>query len=151
MKSAGAVLAEATPAKGSSRMDHTTNCADSASLPAFHSTGLPLFDAVRAAQARDAAIDQVEANAFTTAADAIRQAIDATARELEEFTSDQVWRRVPPEVRERLEPRLLGALMREAARREVIRAIPGMFRVSDMITCHKRPKQVWRSLSAAGS
>lgn len=128
-------------------MDHTTNCADSASVPAFHSTGLPLFDAAIAAQAREAAIDRVEVNAFTNTTDAIGQAIDATARDLKEFTSDEVWRRVPPEHREGIEPRLLGALMRDAAKRGVIRAVPGVFRASDMVSCHRRPKQVWMSLT----
>ena len=143
-------------------MDHTTNCADYASLPATHSTtprrqfddtsptGLPLFDSVRAAQARDAAIALVAANADTRAADAIREAIEQTARELAAFTSDEVWRRVPPEHREVIEPRLLGALMRDAARRGIIQAMPGVFRASDMVACHRRPKQVWRSLCADG-
>lgn len=109
-------------------------------------TGLPLFDSVRAAKARDAAIDQVGANADTRSANAIREAIEATARELAAFTSDEVWRRVPPEHREGIEPRLLGALMRDAARRGIIQAMPGVFRASDMVSCHRRPKQVWRSL-----
>lgn len=108
-------------------------------------TGLPLFDAARAAQARDNAIDRVAENADTRAADAIREAIEATARELAAFTSDEVWRRVAPEHREGIEPRLLGALMRDAASRGIIQAMPGVFRASDMVSCHRRPKQVWKS------
>ncbi|MHB8973591.1 MAG: hypothetical protein ACYC3X_25485 [Pirellulaceae bacterium] len=114
-------------------------------LAEYSPTGLPLFDSARAAQARDAAITAVERNADPDVRDVILQAIAATARELPTLTTDDVWLRVPQVVRLAVEPRVMGALMREAARRGVIEPMPGIFLASDMVRCHRRPKQVWRS------
>ena len=39
-----------------------------------------------------------------------------------------------------------GAAMVAAAREGLIERLPGVFLASDLVRCHRRPKQVWRSL-----
>lgn len=57
-------------------------------------------------------------------------------------TTDEVWAMVGDWTVK--EPRALGALMREAARRGWIVATDS-YRPSERIECHRRPVRVWRS------
>ncbi|MHB9081061.1 MAG: hypothetical protein ACYC3X_26615 [Pirellulaceae bacterium] len=108
-------------------------------------TGLPLFDSARAAAERDAAIAAVEHGAPPEVLADIYAAIRKVAREYPTFTTDHVWREVPPEHHQGIDPRAIGAAMVAAAREGIITRLPGVFVASEMVRCHRRPKQVWRS------
>ncbi|MHB0955907.1 MAG: hypothetical protein ACYC0X_05940 [Pirellulaceae bacterium] len=124
-------------------MNRTPSPPDPATSP-FRQREL-LFDAARAAQARDVAIAAVERGAPPEARAAIRAAILKVAGELATFTTDHVWREVPAEHHQVIDPRAIGAAMVAAAREGHIERLPGVFHASDMVICHRRPKQVWRS------
>lgn len=140
-------------------MDHTIPTPDSASSSGFDDTstndrrivtdtsptGLPLFDAARAAQARDNAIDQVERGADADVLEIIADAIRKVAAARKTFTTDHVWAHVPAECRVTVDPRVIGAAMIAAAREGIVVRLPGVFIASDMVRCHRRPKQVWKS------
>jgi len=61
----------------------------------------------------------------------------------EPFTADDVWARIPDDLRTR-EPRALGSVMRSLAERGVIEATGG-WRESSRPQAHGRPMRVWRS------
>ena len=75
--------------------------------------------------------------------------ITALAREVKEFTSDEVWEGLKlcgiqaPE-----EPRAMGPMMRNAAKAGLITKT-GYSRVSNQENNHARPVAVWRSLNYA--
>lgn len=106
----------------------------------------PLFD--HAARVRDAAIDAVEANRRDLVEAGVRAAGEVAASSAE-FTSLDV-RRVMEKRGYSLasEPRILGAIMRAASLREVIRRTDRTA-VSDSTTAHKRPVRVWEPFRAA--
>lgn len=104
-----------------------------------------LFDAEAGIAARDAAIDQVGRNAPSDVRAAIANAIRLVARDRKTFTTDHVWACVPSQYRDVSDPRVIGAAMVSAAREGIVERLPGVFIASDMVCCHRRPKQVWRS------
>jgi hypothetical protein len=145
--------------KGVHTIDHTAPTPDSATSPQFDDASpnhrrhiddhspkdLPLFDAARAAQARDAAIEAVGRGAPPEVREVLADAIRRVAHDRRTLTTDDVWARVPTEYRESADPRVIGAAMVAAAREGIIERLPGVFLASDMVRCHRRPKQVWRS------
>ena len=99
-----------------------------------------LFDWHQAQVERDAAIAQVGDN---TSAWWMRSAIDAIrkcAREMPEFTTDDVWRIIGMSAG--LEPRAMGAAMTQAQTMGII-APTKDYRPSALVVCHGRPKRVW--------
>lgn len=105
-----------------------------------------LFDVPAGIEARDQAIEQVEAHADPTWKLHATAAIRWLARTRPEFTTDDVWQEL--HVRNHggpREPRALGALMVAAAKQGLIeptdRYVP-----SQRPDCHRRPVKVWRSL-----
>jgi len=100
-----------------------------------------IFDWHEAQLARDAAIEQVGDNASSWW---MRQAIDAIrkcARENVEFTTDDVWKLV--DMSAGLEPRAMGAAMSQAQKLGIV--VPtDRYRNSAQVSCHGRPKRVWR-------
>lgn len=111
------------------------------------------IDAMRAAameglpaarDARDEAIEHVAQGASPAVKFALYMAVSSTARELHEFTADDVWARVilPNGVHE---PRIMGAVIMAAARAHVCEPTE-KWRQSANVTCHARPMRVWRSL-----
>ncbi len=102
------------------------------------------FDKSLANQARDEAIKAVEENASVPAKE---QIYDVIVGMRGEFTTDDVWAEVPEDVRNSVEPRVIGALMRRAAKDGHVVNTYRM-RNSEMVRCHRRPKQVWRSTTS---
>lgn len=76
---------------------------------------------------------------------AAMMAVRQIARERREFTTDDVWERIPA-VRE---PRALGAVMQKAAKAGVIEKSDRV-RESDRPEAHSNPKAVWLSLTHTG-
>lgn len=108
---------------------------------------LTVFDLVRAAKHRDQAIDEVETHADEEWVDCALTAVRATAETLEEFTTDDCAHylaRVFPEVWTH-ETRAWGAVIRKAVKEGWI-VNSGRMRKSTMVSNHRRPKTVWRSL-----
>jgi len=105
-----------------------------------------LFDAEAGIAARDTAIDQVGRNAPSDVRAALSLAIHVVASNHRTFTTDHVWACVPPQYRDVADPRVIGAAMVSAAREGIVERLPGVFLASDMVCCHRRPKQVWQSL-----
>jgi hypothetical protein len=104
--------------------------------------GDPALSGVEAGrQARDEAIQAVDDAAPVEFKDAALDAIRELARESERFTSDDVWPRIPEDVRPP-EPRALGAVMVQAQRLGIVRPTKD-FRVSNRPQCHANPKRIW--------
>ena len=92
-------------------------------------------------QARDEAIARARDHAPTDWYERALQAVQALARRLYEFTTDEVWAEVkehPPE------PRALGAVMEEARRNGWITRTDRT-RKSVRRDCHGRPVRLWQS------
>lgn len=95
-----------------------------------------------AAHERDVALARVDG-----AADPLwRAAADRIIRELAasgvEFTTDDVWSRLDRTGTATHEPRALGALLKAAAQRGIVRATD-RYRNSVRVECHARPVRVW--------
>lgn len=71
------------------------------------------------------------------------KAVRQTAVEMDEFTTDDVWVRIPGEFKTH-EHRAMGAVIRKAKRDGHIEST-GQWRCSSHRTCHGRPKKVWRT------
>ena len=84
----------------------------------------------------------VEAHANPDWKDEAERVIDTLAATRQHFTTDDVWQRLGHVSTH--EPRALGALMKRAASRGVIRATDG-WATSTRPECHGRPIRVWRS------
>lgn len=84
----------------------------------------------------------VEAHANPDWKDEAERVIDLLAATCQQFTTDDVWQRLGHVSTH--EPRALGALMKRAASRGVIRATDG-WATSTRPECHGRPIRVWRS------
>lgn len=103
----------------------------------------PEFDFNASVEARNEAIEQVDANAEPEWKEAARLIIYSLARTMEPFTTDDVWwllvnqGTIPPH-----EPRAMGGVMMGLARAGVIKRLDG-YRKSVMVGCHHRPKQLW--------
>ncbi len=107
-----------------------------------------LWDFVKRGQAAQAAADEAIARVEAGAdEDWLRHALNAVencAMRMVHFTTDDVWDRLtnlehPPE------PRALGAVMREAAKRGWVETTDRI-RKSTRVACHGRPVRVWKSL-----
>jgi hypothetical protein len=105
------------------------------------------FDPEVADVARDAAIEQVEANADPDWKEAFYQAVETVAGRMEEFTADEVWEHLStvPNVPKQHEPRAAGAVIVRAMKNGVIRAKPNFFQKSRRRSCHSSPIQVYES------
>lgn len=104
-----------------------------------------LLDLIETAdQAKNEAIDRVEANASPQWLTAAYNVIVEIAMSGRSFTSDQVW-----DVLERTkvdaphEPRAMGVLFRRAVQEGLITAT-GQYVPSTRIVCHGNPKRCWR-------
>ena len=84
----------------------------------------------------------VEAHADPDWKDEAERVIDLLASTRQQFTTDDVWQRLGHVSTH--EPRAMGALMKRAASRGVIRATDG-WATSTRPECHGRPIRVWRS------
>ena len=93
-------------------------------------------------QARDAAIQQVEANADEGWLKAAHWAVVFLAEDGDPFTTDDIWEYVDRHGKPR-EPRAMGAVMKQAAAEGLIEAT-GEYRKSKRVECHARPVMVWR-------
>ena len=85
----------------------------------------------------------VEAHANPDWKDEAERVIDLLAATRQHFTTDDVWQRLGHVSTH--EPRAMGALMKRAANRGVIRATDG-WATSTRPECHGRPIRVWRSV-----
>lgn len=74
------------------------------------------------------------------------RAVEHCATRFDEFTTDQVEYVLASQEVQTREPRALGAVMQEAARRGLVRKRLGVFRKSTLRRNHGRMKQVWRSV-----
>lgn len=104
------------------------------------------FDALLAEQARDAAIERVDAHADPDWRDVAYRCVVNAARRLETLTTDDVIAELThyPAITTH-EPRALGPVMMRAARDNII-AATDRFIKSEAVSRHRAPKQVWRSL-----
>lgn len=102
---------------------------------------LPFLDPVGETKRRDEAIDRVEAHAPEDWNVAAYQAVLRVARQLQEFTTDDVWQALAAYPNER---RAIGATMRDAARTGVC-SNTGRVVKSQRAGCHRRPVTVWLS------
>ena len=100
-----------------------------------------------ATAARDEAIDRVERNASADWNEAAYLACRLVAEEQPFFTTDNVWQKIStvfPQFKTH-EPRAMGAVMRRAARENVVAPTDEYVR-SDRPECHRRPTMRWESL-----
>lgn len=98
-----------------------------------------------AKQARDQAIEQVEATATTTGDGWMKLAesvVTELAKSGRKFTTDDVWDRIPNWP---LERRAIGATMAALARQGTIE-FTGDYQPSRRRACHGRPIKVWVGL-----
>jgi hypothetical protein len=93
-------------------------------------------------EARDVAIDQVEANADKIWRREAERALVYCAMELDEFTADDVWAKLTESPRE---PRALGAVMRYAYKMDIIEPTE-TWKITARVSSHARPLRVWKSL-----
>jgi len=90
---------------------------------------------------KEAALARVEEAADPQWKAKAKEAIRIVARTLPEFTTDEVWKLLPPT----RENRVLGALM-IAAQKEGTVAWTNRTVKSDRPGCNRRPVRIWRSL-----
>ena len=93
---------------------------------------------------RDEAIDQVEENADPSWVEAATRIAEDLAVECREFTTDAVWERLDQLGVETHEPRAMGSIMRDLARRGIV-TNSGRVEKSTRPECHARPCAVWVS------
>jgi hypothetical protein len=92
------------------------------------------------------AISRVEENASEEWKEAAIGAVRDVAKRMGLFTTDDVWRVLMDRgVTSPHEPRVMGAMMRNAVQLEICVATLD-FRSSERVACHTRPLRVWRSL-----
>ncbi len=103
-----------------------------------------LFDHEMASRVADYSVEMVHANVEPTWWVAAIRAVYLASRELGTFTTDDVWARLPREYTTH-EPRAMGAVMREAVRREWCEGTD-QYQASARVVCHGNPKRVWRSV-----
>ncbi len=98
------------------------------------------FDLAAAREARDEAIEIVGDNADNGWMDSARGVIHKLARDMDEFTTDDMWRLIEPP----REPRAAGAAMQMAHRLGYCEPTDRT-RISARPMCHARPVRIWRS------
>ena len=101
-----------------------------------------LFDGM---EARDSAIDKVEAGANPRERARIQEIVLGIARARGEtgFTTDAVWAACEREGLEPSERRIMGSVILSLAKRKQITKT-GQWKVSERQACHSRPIPVWR-------
>lgn len=102
-----------------------------------------LFDLAAGLEARDAAMEQVAANAEPGWNTEALSTCHAVATRLPRLATDDLWEAGLPPTREN---RALGPIMREACRRGWIVPLDGEDRKSKCKWQHGRPLQLYRSL-----
>lgn len=107
--------------------------------PEPHPEVIARQDAAEARRRRDEAVERVGTNADDEWKRRALDAVRVLAESGQNFTSDDVWARVGSP----REPRALGAVMRDAQRRELCVPTPD-YRPSARPECHARPVRVWR-------
>ena len=100
------------------------------------------LDRIAAEQARDEAINRVERNADADWLDYAYKAVKYLAENRDEFTTDDVWLVLADWGYSVREPRALGAVMRRAAKNDLIQATT-RYKKSNRKECHRNPKMVW--------
>lgn len=113
-----------------------------------HSSQLGLFDADQAHSLAEEAIQRVAENADPDWMDLAYDAVAQQCRERLHFTTDDPQKKllaqgVPPPH----DPRAWGPVMRMAQQLGLCRKAPILPRKSTWTLCHRRPKQVWESLT----
>lgn len=103
---------------------------------------MDLFDAAKARMEADDAITRVEHGCDPVWIELATRVVQRLARELPEFSTDQVWMELQEHVVR--EPRALGAVMRAAARYGWVRN-SGRYVKSSRTACHSRPVPLWSS------
>lgn len=88
---------------------------------------------------REAAMERVAKGTPPEWLAAMASAVMAVAREMSEFTTDEVWKKLGSQPRE---PRALGAVIMSLSRGGSIRRT-GKFKQSKRPECHCRPLAVW--------
>jgi hypothetical protein len=96
-------------------------------------------------EARDAALERVEAAAHEEWLIAAADAVTYLAAMYEEFDADAIWALLRQSEHTTHEPRAMGAVLRNAARDGMI-APTDRWVQSRRTACHGRPIRVWRSL-----
>lgn len=93
----------------------------------------------------DAALERVEAHADAEWKQAALEAVRLCARQMPEFTTDQIWKVLDRTDYGTHEPRAMGAIMRQAVGLGWVKPT-NQYRTSDRPECHKRPVKVWDSM-----
>lgn len=106
---------------------------------------LDLIEWLEAKAARDAAMEQVEKNADEQWKEAARKAVHDTASEMHYFTSDDVVKRIDPNVKTH-ELRALGPIILAAVRNGMAIKADMPSRPSIRKSLHASPRTIWRSL-----
>jgi hypothetical protein len=94
-------------------------------------------------KARDAAIAAIEANTSPPWTSWAKAAVEAVAHRGHDFISDEVWELLsewgvePPH-----DNRAMGPVMRSFVRSGYLIVVG--FKESDMVSCHRRPKRIYR-------
>lgn len=104
------------------------------------------YDLGAARQARDAAIERARLNADGSWKDRALAAVYATAEQLDEFTTADVWEGGLEKPRE---PRAMGAVMQLAARLGYCKATD-RYRPTSNVSQHYQPIRVYESLVRGG-
>lgn len=109
------------------------------------------FDTMRAKLEKEKAVARVAKNADREWVVAARQAVEAVAKQFEEFTTDEVLEVLRLQPVATHEGRALGPVMIYAARQGWVKNTERV-RKSSAVSRHNAPKTVWRSLifDAAG-
>ena len=109
---------------------------------------LPLFDYAEAQRRRDAAVTAVGEHADDTYMRVALAVVAELARSGVPFTTDDVVARMPEHVTTP-EPRALGAVMTIARKRGIVEPM-SEYRNSTLVSCHGRPKRLWRGVPQRG-
>lgn len=92
---------------------------------------------------KEEALDQVSRGPSAEWMGVLRDMVLLVSREMDEFTSDDVWRwlaELPPE------PRVLGTVLSNLAKEGLVQQT-GEYRKSKRPECHARPVAVWRAVN----
>lgn len=100
-------------------------------------------------EAREEALARVEASADPDWMEACLQIGRELADEMDAFTTDHIWERLPDDARTH-EPRAMGAVMRSLSDLGVIERTDRTVN-SHRPECHRRPVRLWRSKIREGS
>jgi hypothetical protein len=107
------------------------------------------FDVKESSKRRERGIEQAEKGANPDWMRAAAEAVASVAREHETFTTDHVWAWLAAHAKDVSTPekRAMGAVMRDAVQMNLCVRVEGRFVRSSRTACHRRPLQVYRSLT----